>query len=184
MATASLNESDATPVKGADAAVSSGPQPGPERGSTSPSGNSLDFLLTAAGQRRIVKLLELGLNEHQLKLNRDYLADLKSGFVDWLTANLQDAESRLRSVSHLRRESWLLGEAEAQQKRQGSQAPRFLCDFLVHFLHESVEQIKQLKAVHKLFQRSVAAATQDGSMKKRSVIVSFAGLASARCESA
>jgi len=163
MATASFKKRDATPTARAS---DSAQQPAPNRNSSSPSGDSLVFLTTAAGQQRIAKLLELGLNEFQQKLNRDYLANLKNGFVAWMTTNLKDVQSRLGSVSQLRRETWLQGE------RQGSQAPRFLCDFLVFTLHEELEQLKKLKAVNKMFQRNVASATTQRD--RREIILHFA----------
>jgi len=172
MATAKFKKRSATPTAFGSDAASSGPPSAPNRNSSSLSGNSLAFLTTPVGQRRVAKLLELGLNEHQQKLNRDYMASLKAGFVDWLTANLKDTESRLGSVAQLRRETWLQGEVDHQQKREGSQAPRFLCDFLVFTLHDKLEQLKQLKAIHKLFQRNVASATTERD--RREIILHFA----------
>ena len=172
MATASFKKRNAMPTGHGGEAVSSGPQPTPNRKSTSRSGDSPAFLTTAVGQGRIAKLLALELNEYQRKLNRDHLENLKIGFVDWLTANLKDTESRLGSVAHLRRERWLQGEIRGQQQRQGSQAPRFLCDFLVFKLHEELEQLKQLKATNKLFQRNVASATT--VRDRREIILHFA----------
>ena len=102
MATAKFKKRSATPTAPGSDAASSGPPSAPNHNSSSLSGNSLAFLTTPVGQRRVAKLLELGLNEHQQKLNRDYMESLKSGFVDWLTANLKDTESRLAvSYTHL-----------------------------------------------------------------------------------
>ena len=172
MVKARFKKRNATPVASISDAVSSGSQIAPEGASSTPSGDSITFLTTPVGQRRIVKLLELELNDYQRQLNRDYLDNLKTGFVDWLTANLKDTESRLGSVAKLRRESWLQEEIKEQQQRQGSQAPRFLCDFLVYKLQEELEQLKQLKAIHKLFHRNVASATT--VRDRREIILHFA----------
>ncbi len=161
MATASSSTRNASPTITTDRSDSPAPGPNESSVSSGPAGNSLEFLLTPAGKQRITKLLELGLNEHQLKLNRDYLANLKSGFSTWLKANLSDGESRVRSLTQLRREKWLVSEIPATHKRQGSQAPRFLCDFLIFILREDLEKIRQLGAINKQFRRSVAAATTE-----------------------
>jgi len=157
MAKASIRKRNATPTSNDNVAVSSnwkskfGGDNSQQGDSSSPSANPIEFLQTVAGRRRISKLLELRLNEHQLKLNRDHLAKLNVGFADWLSASTKDAELRLRSVTQLQRERWLRDEAPQHQERQGSQAPRYLCDFLVFILQEYLDQIKQLKAVNKLF---------------------------------
>lgn len=159
MAIASFQKRNGSPRKAVKQDFSPKQDRDSQNSSDSPTGDSLEFLQTPLGQQRITKLLELGLNKHQLKLNRDLLVELRSEFGKWLTANLSGAESRLRSVSQLRREKWLLNEIPSGQKRQGSQAPRFLCDFLVFILSSDLEQIKQLKSVNGQFRRSVAAAT-------------------------
>ena len=120
---------------------------------------AIEFLATNVGRKRIRRLLELGLNEHQLKLNRDYLNELDADFFQWLTATTQGGEARVRSVSKLRRESWLRKELPAGDQRVGSQAPRFLCDFLVCAVQNSLKQIALVKELNKQFRRDVAAAT-------------------------
>ena len=172
MATASFKKRNATPTAQERLPVSLGPRPPGKHTPSKPSGDSPDFLISAVGQRRIAKLLELGLNKYQLKLNRDYLENLKLGFVDWLTTNLKDTESRIGSVNQLLRERWLQSEIEQQQQRKGSQAPRYLCDFLVFSLHEEIQQLKKLKAVNKTFQRSVASRTT--LRDRREIILHFA----------
>ena len=120
---------------------------------------AIEFLATNVGKKRIRQLLELGLNDHQLKLNRDYLNELNADFSQWLTATAQAGEARVRSVSKLRRESWLRKELPTDGQRVGSQASRFLCDFLVFGVQDRLEQIALLKELSKQFRRDVRAAT-------------------------
>ncbi len=172
MAIASSKKRDATPSALAGVRSSRGRLPTDSHTPSTPSGDSLAFLTTIAGQRRVAKLLELGLNKYQRKLNRDFLEGLKIGFVGWLTANLKDTESRVGSVAQLRRENWLQGEIQKTQERQGSQVPRFVCDFLVFSLRQALQKLKHLKAVHKSFQRDVASATT--VRDRREIILHFA----------
>ena len=138
---------------------SSPPEPDGSRRTSGPT--SLDFLATRIGQQKVRKLLELGLNELEIKLNRDQLADAQTGFTQWLTAARKDGESRVRSVNQLSREKWLQGERTDTGVRQDSQAPRFVCDFLVWEVQQLLERLRELKALNRQFRRNTATATTD-----------------------
>ena len=132
----------------------------PSKGGQPPSGpTSLDFLATRIGQQKVRKLLELGLNELEIKLNRDQLADAQTGFTQWLTVARKDSESRLRSITQLSREKWLVGARTDAAVRQDSQAPRFVCDFLVWDVQQHLERLRELKALNRQFRRNTATAT-------------------------
>ena len=120
---------------------------------------ALDFLATRIGQQKVRKLFELGLNELQIKLNRDQLADAQIGFTQWLSAARKDVESRVRSINQLSREKWLQGERTQGPSRQDSQAPRFVCDFLVWDVQQHLDRLRELKALNRQFRRNTATAT-------------------------
>ena len=164
-------ESDRNPINAPSPAHTGSPpsadgqRPSGPTGPTGPS--ALDFLATRIGQQKVRKLFELGLNKLQIKLNRDQLADAQTGFTQWLSAARKDVESRVRSLNQLSREKWLQGQRTGAAVRQDSQAPRFVCDFLVWDVQQHLDRLRELKALNRQFRRNTATAT---TMKDRQEI--------------
>jgi len=120
---------------------------------------TLRSLGTTVGLQQVRKLLELGLNEFQIKLNSDLIKRLQVDFQAWVKNTKQVAENNVRNAKQLSNQRWLLNEINLQNGRQGSQAPRFVCDFLFQQIGTQLEELAKLTALSKQFRRNLAAAT-------------------------
>ena len=133
---------------------------------------TLKSLGTQVGMQRVKRILELGLNEYQLKLNANLRKRLLHEFQLWIKDNQATFEKRIGSASQLSNQRWLLDEINMQKNRAGSQAPRFVCDFMFFFINKQLQELAKLKNLNKQFRRNVASATTE--KVRREIILHFA----------
>ncbi len=134
--------------------------------------SALRVLGTPVGLQQVRKLLELGLNEYQIKLNENLIVQLKVEFQTWIGNTKQVAENNVRNAKQLSDQRWLLDEINVQRSRQGSQAPRFVCDFLFQKIKDQLEELANLNTLNKQFRRNLAAASTQ--QVRRELILHFA----------
>ena len=164
----------------ADSAASSTPRQGAEVLDSKPRNGSARYpeqltlrsLSTTQGMRRVRKILQMGLNEFQLKLNSNLLKQLESKFVAWANNSKETAGKSVRNANEMSDKRWLMEEVDIQQKRQGSQASRYVCDFLFHSIEVQLQELNRLKSLNKQFRRNVSTATTETI--KRELILHFA----------
>ena len=133
---------------------------------------TLKSLGTQVGLQRVRKILESGLNEFQLKLNANLSKRLLEEFQLWIKNSKETAENNIRNAKQLSNQRWLLDEISMQKNRAGSQAPRFVCDFMFFFINKQLQELTKLKKLNKQFRRNVASATTD--KVRREIILHFA----------
>ena len=133
---------------------------------------TLKSLGTQVGLRRVRRILELGLNEFQLKLNANLSKRLLQEFQLWIKNSRETAENSVRNAKNLSNQRWLLDEINTQKNRAGSQAPRFVCDFMFFFISKQLQELSKLKTLNKQFRRNVAAASTE--KVRRETILHFA----------
>ena len=133
---------------------------------------TLKSLGTPVGLKRVRRILELDLNEFQLKLNANLSKRLLDEFQLWNKNSIEMAEKSVRNAKQLSNQRWLLDEISMQKNRAGSQAPRFVCDFMFFFIDKQLQRLTKLKKLNKQFRRNVATATTD--KVRREIILHFA----------
>ncbi len=133
---------------------------------------TLRSLGSAIGLRQVRKLLELGLNEYEVKLNAHLIAKLNIDFQTWIKNSKQVAEKSVRNAKQLSNQRWLLDEINLEKGGQGSQAPRFVCDFLFQQIENQLSDLAKLEALNKQFRRNLAAASTQRVRKE--LILHFA----------
>ena len=133
---------------------------------------TLKSLGTPVGLQQVQRILELGLNEFQLKLNTNLRKRLLEEFQLWIKNSKETAENSIRNAKMLSNQRWLLDEINMQKNRAGSQAPRFVCDFMFFFINKQLQELTKLKNLNKQFRRNVTTATTD--KVRRETILHFA----------
>ena len=133
---------------------------------------TLRSLGSGIGLRQVRKLLELGLNEYELKLNAHLIATLNANFLTWIKNTKQVAEKSVRNAKQLSNQRWLLDEINVQKNRDGSQASRFVCDFLFQQIENQLDELAKLDALNKQFRRNLSAASTQRI--RRELILHFA----------
>lgn len=133
---------------------------------------TLRSLGSSIGLQQVRKLLELGLNEFEVKLNGNLIARLHADFQAWLKKTNQVAGKSVRNAKQLSNQRWLLDEITVQKGREGSQAPRFVCDFLFQQIEKQLDELAKLSALNKQFRRNLAAASTQRI--RRELILHFA----------
>lgn len=137
-----------------------------------PNQTTLRSLGTPVGLQRVRKLLVQGLNEFQIKLNSNLLKRLIDEFQAWIGNSKETAENSVRNAKQLSNQRWLLDEINMQKNRESSQAPRFVCDFLFHFINKQLQELAKFKSLNKQFRRNIATATTE--KVRREIILHFA----------
>ena len=137
-----------------------------------PNQTTLKSLGTQVGLQRVRKILELGLNDFQLKLNANLSKRLLDEFQLWIKNSKETVENNVRNANQLSNQRWLLDEINMQKNRAGSQAPRFVCDYMFFFINKQLQELTKLKNLNKQFRRNVATATTE--KVRREIILHFA----------
>lgn len=162
-------------------------QPSPQRGT--PGGNkggkllpppdpsfisddTLQFFGTADGQQKVDRMLRLGMNSHQQLLHRNLLHQLQSEFRTWVLQSRRDSEKRMQNAPPVLIEKWRRHQNSAANARDGSQAPRFVCDYLVQAVQARLDSIARTRQSSRQFRRNLQTlhATRD----RQDLILHFA----------
>jgi|GEM_PF-377576 len=131
-----------------------------EDSSANPLGRAtLRSLGSSVGLRQVRRLMELGLNEFQIKLNSGLITRLQDGYQAWIRNIKQVAENNVRNAKQLSDQRWLLDEINTSKSRQSNPTPRFLCDFLFMQIQEQLEGLSKLNTLNKQFRRNLATAS-------------------------
>lgn len=137
-----------------------------------PEPTTLRSLGSKIGLQQVRKLLELNLNEFEVKLNAQLIGTLHNGFQAWIKNTKQVTEKRVRNAKQLSNQRWLLDEINVKNGREGNQAPRFVCDFLFQQIEQQLEELAKLQSLNKQFRRNLASATTPSV--RRELILHFA----------
>ena len=125
-----------------------------------------------AGQP-VDRLLELGLNKYQLRLNSHLLTKVRTEFKRWVADQGDEVRNQLNSVPTHARERRMGNRASLDDRRgPQNQSLRVLADFLIQFSQVKLKELATLKEGNAKFRLSFNRVT--GEKERQKVILNYA----------
>ncbi len=117
--------------------------------------------------------VRFGLNQYQLRLNSKLLKEVTDAFNLWLAEYEDDFNAQWRSPTQPNQQDSVPHHPSENDLRQGqNQAARLLTDFLLHFSHQRLLDLRRLRNGNKQFRNTIAKVRDEDA--RRAAILQYA----------